>query len=86
MKIDLEDIETKIDQLSQLVNDLKQIDKESIRLCFIGSEELAEYTGWSKKTAQAIFNKPDFPSTDFGKEKKAEIHAVINYFSVPRRK
>ena len=47
---------------------------------------MCEATGWSEPTVKNLFNRPDFPSCDFGKEKKAEITAVINYFSVPRRK
>ena len=33
-----------------------------------------------------LYNKKDFPSCDYGREKIAEINAVRNYFSVPRRK
>lgn len=86
MKIELDDMDRKIEELKEIVNYLKQIDKETINLCFVGVDEMMECTGWSKKTVQNLFNRPDFPCTDFGKEKKAEIHAVINYFSVPRRK
>lgn len=86
MKIELDDMEKRIEDLKEIVNYLKEIDKESVNLCFIGIADIMERTGWSKKTVQELFNRPDFPSTDFGKEKKAEIHAVIKYFSVPRRK
>lgn len=86
MKIEVDDMEKRIEDLKEIVNYLKEIDKESVNLCFVGIEEMMKRTGWSKKTVQELFNRPDFPSTDFGKEKKAEIHAVIKYFSVPRRK
>lgn len=87
MKIDLDDdLELKIEKLKELLNLLKEVDKQTINLCFVGIKEIVESTGWNKKTVQDLFNRPDFPSTDFGKEKKAEIHAVINYFSVPRRR
>ena len=43
-------------------------------------------TGWSEKTVQELYNTPEFPATNLGKEKKAEVHAILNYFSVPRRK
>lgn len=86
MKIELDDMEKRIEDLKLIVANLKEIDKESVNLCFVGIGEMMERTGWSKKTVQELFNRPDFPSTDFGKEKKAEIHAVIKYFSVPRRK
>ena len=57
-----------------------------ISLQFISIEDLAKAMNTSIQTAQNYFNMPDFPSTDFPKEKKAEIHAVIDFFSVPRRK
>ncbi|MEE0699200.1 MAG: hypothetical protein U0M66_01185 [Bacilli bacterium] len=29
-------------------------------------------------TVQSLYNRPDFPSTDYGKEKKAEVHVLLN--------
>lgn len=45
-----------------------------------------EMTGWGRNTVNKLFDEPDFPCCDFGKEKKAEIHAVLQYFSKPHRK
>lgn len=62
------------------------MEEKNMELKFITIKDFMEITGWSEKTVQQLFNRPDFPSTDYGKEKKAEIHAVIDYFKIPRRK
>lgn len=55
-------------------------------LRFITIREFMEMSGWSQTTVQQLYNRPDFPSCNYGKEKIAEVHALIKYFSVPRRK
>lgn len=37
--------------------------------------------GWSENTVQKLFNDPKFPSSDFGRIKVVEAHALIDYFS-----
>ena len=53
---------------------------------FYTIEEVAELTGWCLSTVRDLFNRDDFPSTNFGKEKKVEREALKEYFKVPRRK
>ena len=48
---------------------------------FYGISDVARMTGWSEKTVQKLFNDPNFPSADFGKNKVVESHALIEYFS-----
>lgn len=48
--------------------------------------ELAKMLGWSEPTVQKLFNDPKFPSTDFGKQKVVEAHALIDYFSTRHSK
>ncbi len=43
--------------------------------------DLIKMTGWSEMTVQKLFNDPKFPSSDFGKLKVIEAHALIEYFS-----
>lgn len=43
--------------------------------------DLIKMTGWSEATVQKLFNDPKFPSSDFGKAKVVEAHALIDYFS-----
>lgn len=48
--------------------------------------DLMEMLGWGEKTVQKLFNDPKFPSTDFGKQKVVEAHALIEYFSTKHSK
>lgn len=75
-----------IEKTSKLIENLNNLKECSKVLCFVNAEDLAKMTGLSRKTVLNLFNDPEFPSCDYGKTKIAEIHAVINYFSVPRRK
>ena len=79
-------LDEKLEKAKALLKYLKEIDNQVVKLQFVTIQDVVDATGWSKPTVQDLFNRKDFPSSDFGKEKQAEIHAVINYFSVPRRK
>jgi len=79
-------IDDELDKIKELVKGLNEIKEKANLIQFIGIKEFSNMTGWSEKTVQELYNKADFPSTDFGKEKKAEVHAIIDYFKVPRRK
>lgn len=48
--------------------------------------DLTNMLGWSDKTVQKMFNDPKFPSTDFGRTKVVEAHALIEYFSMRHSK
>lgn len=43
--------------------------------------DLKNMLGWSENTVQKLFNDPKFPSSDFGRIKVVEAHALIDYFS-----
>ena len=79
-------ISDELDKVKELVSCLNEIKEKANLIQFISIKEFSKLTGWSEKTVQDLYNRPDFPSTDFGKEKKAEVHAIIDYFKVPRRK
>ena len=79
-------IDEELDKIKELVNRLNEVKEKANLIQFISIKEFSKLTGWSEKTVQELYNKADFPSTDFGKEKKAEVHAIIDYFKVPRRK
>lgn len=53
---------------------------------FYSIDEVRKLLGWSEMTVQKLFNDPNFPSTDFGKRKVVESHALIRYFSVRHEK
>lgn len=79
-------LDKELEKFKELLTLQKQLSENTKLLRFIGIREMTELTGWSLPTVQNLYNRPDFPSCDFGKEKMAEISAVIKYFSVPRRK
>lgn len=80
------DLDTNLDKVKELIKGLEDINNKATLIQFIGIKEFSKLSGWSIKTVQNLYNRKDFPSTDYGKEKKAEVHAIINYFKVPRRK
>lgn len=51
---------------------------------FYTADDIAEMTGWGKKTVLKMFREPDFPSLNYGKAFIVEAHALIEYFSVKR--
>lgn len=80
------DIGKELDKVKELVACLNEVKEKANLIQFISIKEFSSLTGWSEKTVQELYNRADFPSTDFGKEKKAEVHAILEYFKVPRRK
>ena len=58
----------------------------SSRVRFYTIEDLTKMLGWSEATVQKLFNDPRFPSSDFGKRKVVEAHALIQYFSTKHEK
>lgn len=79
-------LDEQLDKVKEIIHYLKEIESTTDLLRFITIKEFSKITGWSIPTVQALYNCKDFPSTDYGKEKKAEIHAVVEYFKIPRRK
>lgn len=75
-----------IEDLKEIANCLEQISNSTEKLKFITIKEFAKASGMNEQTVQHLFNRPDFPSCDFGKSKIAEVEAVKKYFSVPRRR
>lgn len=80
------DLDEELKKTEQILTNLKLIEDKSKALQFITIRDLEKLLGCSNAIAQEYFNLPDFPATDFPKEKKAEINAVRLFFSVPRRK
>lgn len=75
-----------IKKLDEVCSKIDVVSEKATTLGFITIAKMAELTGWSKKTVEELYNRRDFPSCDFGKSKVAEVNAVKEYFSVPRRK
>lgn len=87
MQVNLDtNLDEQLEKAKSILRILQDIDNQILKLQFISIQDFQNITGWSKPTVQDLYNRPDFPSCDYGKEKKAEIHAIIEYFKVPRRK
>ena len=57
------------------------VDEIPAEIRFFTISDLQEMLGWSETTVQKLFKDPNFPSSDFGKSKVVEAHALIDYFS-----
>lgn len=73
-------------QLEELLAKYEQLEEQTKKMQFITIKEFAEMRGCSIKIAQDIFNLPDFPSEDFGKEKVVYIGALKNWYMQQRKK
>lgn len=79
-------IDDELERINNLITTLDKLNSKVTSLQFVSIKQFCEASGWSEKTVQDLYNRPDFPSTNFGKEKIAELHAIVDYFKVPRRK
>jgi len=73
------------------MEETKTITKEEVEnrfkyKVFLTIKEVVALTGWSIRTVQDLFNIPDFPSCDYGKEKIVEKNAFLKFFDTPRRR
>ena len=86
IQLNIEDLDEAVKKITEFLELAEQANQTIDKIHFITATELAAMTGWSLKTTRELFNKIDFPSCDYGKEKIAEIDAVKKYFSVSRKK
>lgn len=83
--IDLDvDLDEKLEKIKLLLKNLNELQEVSKSICFLSVSEFAKVYGCTVVSAREVFNRKDFPCSRFSNEKKVEIHALINYFSVPR--
>lgn len=80
------DIEEEINKCSELLTKYAQLEQHAKKLHFVTIREFAEMRGCSIKIAQDIFNLPDFPSEDFGKEKVVSLEALRNFYMKKHKK
>lgn len=80
------DLDEQLAEIKNLVAELKELESAVDRICFLTINDVMDATHWSRPTVQNLFNRPDFPACDLGKEKVVELTALRRYFSVPRRK
>ncbi|MEG0643580.1 MAG: hypothetical protein RR489_06805 [Clostridia bacterium] len=75
--------------LSDIENQLVDIKihlEENNKTTFYGIKDVMSVLNWSEVTVQNLFNRTDFPCTDYGKEKKILKSEFENYFKSKRIK
>lgn len=80
------EIKEQVNELAILVSELSKLEATVKDVRFLKMTDVINLTGWSRSTVEKMFNRPDFPSCDYGKEKVVELTAFRKYFSEPRRK
>lgn len=80
------DIDETLKKVEELIVKCEELGDKGKQLYFITVKELAEMRGCSLKTALDLFNLPDFPSEDFGKEKVVYIEALKEFYMKKRSK
>lgn len=78
--------EAELQKLNEYLVKCEEVETKTKQLYFVNIKEFAEMRNCSLKTAQDIFNLPDFPSEDFGKEKVVSIEALKNWYMQKRSK
>lgn len=82
----INDIDEKINKLREFYELESKINEQGLYIKFLTAADVAKLTGWSKPTVDQLFNCAEFPACDYGKSKIVEVHALLEFFSVPRRK
>lgn len=82
------DLKEQLDNLKEIIGSVQKLETTTKGIHFLTVDEIVskKILPWSKKTVQDLFNRPDFPSCDYGKEKVVEVSAFRDYFNSPRRK
>ncbi len=75
-----------IKKLNELLAKYEQLEDKTKKMHFVTIKEFTEMRGCSIKIAQDIFNLPDFPSEDFGKEKVVSLEALRNFYMKKHKK
>lgn len=80
------ELKEQVKELTELVEKLSALEATVKDVRFLTMNDVIKLIGWSRSTVEKMFNRPDFPSCDYGKEKVVELTAFRKYFSEPRRK
>lgn len=80
------DLDEQIEKCEELIKKYEELGNKGKQLHFVTVRELAEMKHCSIKTSQDMFNLPDFPSEDFGKEKVVLLEALKEWYMTKRSK
>lgn len=75
-----------LQKLNEYLVKCEEAEVKTKQLHFVTIKEFAEMRGCSLAIAQRIFNLPDFPSEDFGKEKVVSIEALRDFYMKKHKK
>lgn len=78
--------EADLQKLNEYIIKCEEVEEKTKKIYFVTIKEFAEMRGCSLSVAQRIFNLPDFPSEDFGKEKVVSIEALKEFYMTKRSK
>lgn len=79
-------VEEDLKKLTEYLAKCEEVETKTKQLHFVTIKEFAEMRGCSLAVAQRIFNLPDFPSEDFGKEKVVSLEALRNFYMKKHKK
>lgn len=79
-------IEENLKKCEELLAKYEQLEEHTKKLHFVTIKEFAEMRNCSIKTAQDIFNLPDFPAESIAKEKVVSIEALRNWYLKKHKK
>ena len=80
------DLDEQIKKCEELIKKYEELGDKGKQLHFVTVKELAKMRKCSLKTALDLFNLPDFPSEDFGKEKVILLEALREFYMTKRSK
>ena len=78
--------EAELQKLNEYLIKCEEVEEKTKKIHFVTIKEFAKMRGCSLAVAQRIFNLPDFPSEDFGKEKVVSLEALRNFYLKKHKK
>lgn len=78
--------EAELQKLNEYLIKCEEAEEKTKKIHFVTIKEFAKMRGCSIKIAQEMFNLPDFPSEDFGKEKVVSIEALRKFYMQKHKK
>ncbi len=75
-----------IQELIISLNENTKVKKLETEVIFLTQKDLREKLGWGKNTVAEMFNRPDFPAIELGKEKVVEVSAFKEWAKCRRER
>lgn len=75
-----------LNEATRKTQELYELQKKTNKIEFLTIEDVQNSLGICEKTAKKLFNDPEFPSNNYGREKTIMASEFIKFFSVKRNK